>query len=472
MLGGVAAVIGVVLVAVVIVALVKHQDPGPGCGSTAYRATTTQRLILRPDRTAADIDAVYQFAGEAERGKCPDGERVEDWVYFYLEKTNKEQLCFALNLRQGECYLMDLSEKTMNHEACVHARRPGKFDDWRAKGARAHRWRGGREPLPDRHHPLGLHRPCQALLPGEGRWRPAVVLLNTRAVTRAARVAKNAVRHGILGVGRRTGARHAVALIGEPYRGDGTAVVTTNLLGASREARNKFSHNAISRRGGRPATGKATGAPRFGGWPAGCRRWHRRSTGGPLQAVGTGIDNTQVGLLVTVSTGVGALATLVAGPLADRIVRVRLLWATLLVCSAAMALSAVSPSYSWLLACRVALGAGVAVSGPVVASLIGDYFAPGERGRVYSLLLAGAGACTAVGLLVSGQLGAVSWRLGFWWLALVGLAVAVAVATMLREPVHGGGARAPMPQCGRTPSVAACFEKCAMCSRFAPMSFL
>ena len=41
------------------------------------------------------------------------------------------------------------------------------------------------------------------------------------------------------------------------------------------------------------------------------------------------IDNTQVGLLVTVSTGVGALATLVAGPLADRIVRVRLLWATL-----------------------------------------------------------------------------------------------------------------------------------------------
>ena len=107
-----------------------------------------------------------------------------------------------------------------------------------------------------------------------------------------------------------------------------------------------------------------------------------------------------------------------------------------------MALSAVSPSYSWLLACRVALGAGVAVSGPVVASLIGDYFAPGERGRVYSLLLAGAGACTAVGLLVSGQLGAVSWRLGFWWLALVGLAVAVAVATMLREPVRGGSTRA------------------------------
>jgi len=150
------------------------------------------------------------------------------------------------------------------------------------------------------------------------------------------------------------------------------------------------------------------------------------------------ISNTQVGLLVTMSTGVGALATLVAGRLADRTIRVRLMWVTLLVCSAAMALSAVSPSYPWLLACRVALGAGVAVSGPVVASLMGDFFAPGERGRVYGLVLAGQGACTAVGLLVSGQLAAVNWRLSFWWLAVVGLALAVAVATMLREPVRGG----------------------------------
>jgi MFS family permease len=73
----------------------------------------------------------------------------------------------------------------------------------------------------------------------------------------------------------------------------------------------------------------------------------------------------------------------VAGALADRTVRVRLLWMALLVCSTAMALSAIAPNYGWLLACRVGLGAGMAVSGPVVASLIGDYFSPGERGRVY-----------------------------------------------------------------------------------------
>jgi predicted MFS family arabinose efflux permease len=162
------------------------------------------------------------------------------------------------------------------------------------------------------------------------------------------------------------------------------------------------------------------------------------------------INNTQVGLLVTVSTGVGALATLLAGALADRTLRIRLLWITLLVCSAAMGLSAVSPTYGWLLACRVALGAGVAVSGPVVASLIGDYFAAGERGRVYGLVLAGEGACTAVGLLVAGELGAMSWRLGFCWLAVVGLILAVAVATMLREPLRGGHARFAAEPCGIT----------------------
>ena len=101
------------------------------------------------------------------------------------------------------------------------------------------------------------------------------------------------------------------------------------------------------------------------------------------------INNFHVGLLVTVSTGVGALATLMAGPFADRTNRIRLLWVTLLLRSAAMALSALSPSYGRLLECRVVLGAGVAVSGPVVASLMGDYFAPAERGRVYGMALAG-----------------------------------------------------------------------------------
>ena len=113
---------------------------------------------------------------------------------------------------------------------------------------------------------------------------------------------------------------------------------------------------------------------------------------------------------------------------------------TLLVCSAAMALSAASPSYGWLLVCRVALGAGVAVSGPVVASLIGDYFGPASgdgcmawcsrRGRVHGSGTAGRGG-TGRGELAAGVLLAGRGRAH----------LAVAVATMLREPRRGGSIR-------------------------------
>jgi sugar phosphate permease len=60
---------------------------------------------------------------------------------------------------------------------------------------------------------------------------------------------------------------------------------------------------------------------------------------------------------------------------------------------------------------------------------------------VCGLVLAGAGTCTAMGLLIAGELGALSWRLGFCWLAVVGFVLAIAVATMLREPLRGGHSR-------------------------------
>ena len=165
-----------------------------------------------------------------------------------------------------------------------------------------------------------------------------------------------------------------------------------------------------------------------------------------------GIDNTQVGLLVTVSTGIGAIATLLGGALADHVNRIRILWIAVLLWSAAMALSGASVSYGWLLACRVAMGAMVAVAGPVVASLIGDYFPARERGRIYGLVLAGQGTSTAAGLLLSGALGAITWRLGFWWLAAAGIGLAVAVARLLPEPNRGGGSPIPF---GATQSVSA-----------------
>ncbi|RDH74470.1 MFS transporter [Mycolicibacterium moriokaense] len=153
------------------------------------------------------------------------------------------------------------------------------------------------------------------------------------------------------------------------------------------------------------------------------------------------LDNVDIGLLVTVSTGIGIVATLAAGSLADRANRTRVLWITVLIWSVAMALSALSTGYRWLLVCRLALGVTVAVGGPAVASLMGDYFVPRDRGRIYGYVLAGEGICTATGILISGWLAAISWRLSFLWLAVAGALLALGVAKLMPEPIRGGRAR-------------------------------
>ncbi|AFM17406.1 sugar phosphate permease [Mycolicibacterium chubuense NBB4] len=153
------------------------------------------------------------------------------------------------------------------------------------------------------------------------------------------------------------------------------------------------------------------------------------------------ISNTQVGLLATLSAVVGTAATVPCGALADRVNRTRMLWIAILAWSAAMAVSGAATGYLWLLICRLALGLVVAVAGPVVASLIGDYFAAHERGRIYGFVLAGEMVGAAAGLVVSGGIAGVTWRLGFWWLAAVGLVLAVVVAKFLPEPQRGGGSR-------------------------------
>ncbi|CAM4219843.1 D-glucarate permease [Mycobacterium basiliense] len=149
-----------------------------------------------------------------------------------------------------------------------------------------------------------------------------------------------------------------------------------------------------------------------------------------------GISNMQVGLLVSASTAIGIIVTLVSGTLADRVKRTRVLWITVLIWAVAMGLGSASAGYGWLLASRVALGVVVAVGGPVVASLIGDFFAQQDRGRIYGFVLAGEGVCTALGVLVSGWLATIAWRLSFLWLAVAGLLLAIAVAKTVPEPAR------------------------------------
>src|SRR5436190_22583966 len=86
-----------------------------------------------------------------------------------------------------------------------------------------------------------------------------------------------------------------------------------------------------------------------------------------------GINNTDIGLLVTVTSLVAALTSLPFGVLADRVRRTWTLAAAIVLWGGAMIWSATISTFGDLLVTRVALGAVTAAAGPVVASLVGDY---------------------------------------------------------------------------------------------------
>ena len=79
---------------------------------------------------------------------------------------------------------------------------------------------------------------------------------------------------------------------------------------------------------------------------------------------GLHITNTDVGLLVTVSSLVGVFATLPFGLLADRVRRTRMLGGAIVLWGAAMLWSASVRSFHELLLARVFLGAVTASAGP------------------------------------------------------------------------------------------------------------
>lgn len=154
------------------------------------------------------------------------------------------------------------------------------------------------------------------------------------------------------------------------------------------------------------------------------------------------IGNLQIGWLVTASTAVAAVVTLPFGALVDRVRRVRLLAITLVVWSAAMLLSGLAGSFSMLLLSRLALGVVASAASPAVTSLTGDFFRPGERGRIFGYVLAGELLGVTFGFLVCGNVAAwLSWRAAFFVLAALGFVLAVVLWGCLPEPSRGGQSR-------------------------------
>jgi MFS family permease len=159
----------------------------------------------------------------------------------------------------------------------------------------------------------------------------------------------------------------------------------------------------------------------------------------PQLEAGLHIGNADLGLLSSVTLLVGAAFTIPVGLLVDRGRRVPLLAFTIVLWSVASLFSAFAGSFSTLLLARVALGAVAASAGPAISSLTGDYFAPEERGRIWSYVLVGEAAGTAFGFIISGLLASlIDWRAAFVVLALPGFYLARELWRTVPEPLRGG----------------------------------
>jgi MFS family permease len=152
-----------------------------------------------------------------------------------------------------------------------------------------------------------------------------------------------------------------------------------------------------------------------------------------------GINHTALGLLASSSLIVGGLATLPFGWLVDRVPRLRLLAIAIVLWGVAMAFAGAAPSFWFLVLARLGLGGVMAVAGPGLASLTGDYFDPGRRAQVFGLIGAGELLGAGFGFIVCGNLGAaLSWRFAFWAMVPGALALAWAVVHFLDEPARRG----------------------------------
>jgi MFS family permease len=159
----------------------------------------------------------------------------------------------------------------------------------------------------------------------------------------------------------------------------------------------------------------------------------------PQLESGLHIGNADLGLLSSVTLLVGAAFTIPVGLLVDRGRRVPLLALTIVLWSVASLFSAFAGSFSTLLLARLALGAVAASAGPAISSLTGDYFAPEERGRIWSYVLVGEAAGTAFGFIISGLLASlIDWRAAFVVLALPGFYLARELWRTVPEPLRGG----------------------------------
>jgi MFS family permease len=149
------------------------------------------------------------------------------------------------------------------------------------------------------------------------------------------------------------------------------------------------------------------------------------------------IDNTEIGLLLSIFVLVNGFVTVPAGYLADRWHRTRTIGHTVIAWSVITMITAAAQSFGQLLLGRALLGFGQGITEPSANGLISDYYPTTERAGAFSLqqILGLVGA--AIGIGAGGAIGsAFGWQWAFVAVGPPGIVIAF-IAYRLREPRRG-----------------------------------
>jgi MFS transporter, Spinster family, sphingosine-1-phosphate transporter len=156
-----------------------------------------------------------------------------------------------------------------------------------------------------------------------------------------------------------------------------------------------------------------------------------------------GLSDTQIGVLTGLSFALlYSTLGLPIARLADRprTDRVKLIAVAVAVWSVATALCGGARSFVQLAIARVGVGIGEAGGTPPAHSLITDVAAPEKRSRAFAIYQLGPPIGGLIGMVLGGLLaGSVGWRMAFVIVGLPGLALALLVVLLLRDPRRSGG---------------------------------
>jgi predicted MFS family arabinose efflux permease len=162
------------------------------------------------------------------------------------------------------------------------------------------------------------------------------------------------------------------------------------------------------------------------------------------------LKDLQMGLLQGVSFAlVYALFGIPFGWLAERRSRLKIIAVATAIWSAATAFCGLAQGFVHLMFARVGVGMGEAGFMPPTSSLVADHFPARRRASAMSIIMLGTPVGSWLGSLIAGWVASEhGWRAAFFTLGLPGVAAALLVWLVLREPPRGlvdNVPRAPTP---------------------------